>query len=253
MFQTTPALSDDSAADHRARREPMRHRSTFMVPFLAAGVALAVGACSGAAAPQWTYAPTVTPNPPAAVPAAQPAVVVSAPLTAPAAGATPMGASVSLNLTIVTGDMTGKTEWPAYIPSDFSLPANATVTVTITNFDNATPLAKGAESYAKASGIVGDTFTVTPIKSGEPNGAAGPSTTLAALDPAQVSHTFTIAALGINVPIAPKSRETFVIHTGAPGTYAWRCFDPCGMGSSGWGSAMAAKRGYMSGTLTIVG
>lgn len=253
MFQTTPIEGDDQTAERNTRRQPLRRRRAFIVPFLAAGVALAVSACSGAAAPQWTYGPTVTPDPPAGVPAAQPAVAVSAPSTAPAPGAAPAGASLSLNLTIVTGDMTGKTEWPAYIPSDFSLPANATVTVTITNFDNATPLPKGAESYARASGIVGGTFTVTPIKSGEPNGAAGPTTTMAALNPTQVSHTLTIAALGINVPIAPKSRETFVIHTGAPGTYAWRCFDPCGMGSSGWGSAMAAKRGYMSGTLTVVG
>ena len=253
MFQTTPTEGAHPIVGRGAQRQPGRRRRAFIVPFLAAGVALAVGACSGAAAPQWTYAPTVTPDPPAAVPAAQAAVALSAPSTTPAPVAAPAGASVSLNLTIVTGDMTGKTEWPAFIPSDFSLPANSTVTVTITNFDNATPLPKGAESYAKASGIVGGTFTVTPIKSGEPNGAAGPTTTMAALNPAQVSHTFTIAALGINVPIAPQSRVTFVIHTGAPGTYAWRCFDPCGMGTSGWGSAMAAKRGYMSGTLTVVG
>jgi len=41
------------------------------------------------------------------------------------------------------------------------------------------------------------------------------------------------------------------IHTGAPDKYAWRCYDPCGAGPMGWGTAMAARRGFMEGTLTI--
>jgi hypothetical protein len=44
---------------------------------------------------------------------------------------------------------------------------------------------------------------------------------------------------------------TFTIHTGAPGSFSWRCYDPCGDGTTGWGTAMAAVRGYMEGTLTI--
>ena len=44
------------------------------------------------------------------------------------------------------------------------------------------------------------------------------------LDPTTgVSHTFTIAKLGLNVPIAPLSRTTFTFHTGAAGVYDWRC------------------------------
>jgi hypothetical protein len=92
---------------------------------------------------------------------------------------------------------------------------------------------------------------VTPIDVKAPNGSAGKTTTISALDPNAVSHTFTIQALGINVPIAAHARETFTIHTGAPGTYSWRCFDPCGAGTDGWGTAMAAKSGYMEGTLTV--
>jgi heme/copper-type cytochrome/quinol oxidase subunit 2 len=66
-----------------------------------------------------------------------------------------------------------------------------------------------------------------------------------------VWHTFTIPALGINVPIAAHARVIFTIHTGAAGTFTWRCFDPCGAGSNGWGTAMAAMRGFMEGTLTV--
>lgn len=59
-------------------------------------------------------------------------------------------------------------------------------------------------------------------------------------------------ALGINGPIAANARTTFVLHTGAPGTYTWRCLDPCGTGPSGWGGPMSTP-GYMEGTLTVVG
>ena len=225
------------------------------------GLALAVAACSGATAgAAFTFTPVaattstaekVTP-PDAHKPPAM-ATVASAPMAQAAAYAPAPATTTRLDLAIVTGDMIGKTEFPAYVPSNFSLPANATVVVTVTNFDDATPLTGGAKVYATAKGIVGGTFTVTPIDLKDPNGSAGATRTLGALDPAQVSHTFTIPTLGINVPIAAHARVTFTIHTGAPGTYAWRCFDPCGADPAGWGTAMAARRGYMQGTLTVTG
>ena len=156
-----------------------------------------------------------------------------------------------LDLTVVTGNMTGHDEFPAFIPSDFTLPANSTVIITVTNFDDATALPKGSEQYATVSGTVSNAARITPIEAGDPNGSAGPSKSITALDPANVSHTFTIPSLGINVPIAPHARETFTIHTGTPGHYLWRCFDPCGAGPTGWGTAMGAKSGFMEGTLTV--
>jgi hypothetical protein len=53
------------------------------------------------------------------------------------------------------------------------------------------------------------------------------------------------------VPIAAHARVTFTIHTGAAGTFTWRCYDPCGAGSNGWDTAMAAMCGSMEGTLTV--
>lgn len=232
------------------------------LPALGLFTAFAVGACAGSAqgAPTWTFPPVAAV--PAGVTAGAPVQAAAAPAggALAAAASVPNGAPVAsggsgivagLDLTIVTGDMIGHTEYPAYVPSDFTLPANSTVIVTITNFDNATPLPKGSEIYAKVSGTVGGTMTTAPIKAAYPNRAAGPSQTLAALDPAAVAHTFTIAALGINVPIPAMSRTTFTIHTGAPGTYAWRCMDPCGAGATGWGTAMSARAGFMEGTLTV--
>jgi len=156
-----------------------------------------------------------------------------------------------LDLSIVTGDMIGHTEYPAFVPSDFTLPANSTVIVMVTNFDDATPLPKGSEQYAKVIGTLGGVATVTPIRAGDPNGSAGNPKSVTSLKPTDVSHTFTIPALGINVPIAPHARVVFAIHTGAPGHYYWRCFDPCGADPMGWGTAMAARRGFMEGTLTV--
>ena len=154
--------------------------------------------------------------------------------------------SANVNLTVVTG--LGRTgDWPAFVPSAITVPAHATVTFTVTNLDNATAL---PAQFARVKGTVGDTATVAAINPKAPN-VLGQARVITSLDPnTQVGHTFTILALGLNVPIASQSVETFVIHTGAPGVYTWRCYDPCGMGSSGWEGPMGAA-GYMSGTMTV--
>ncbi len=156
----------------------------------------------------------------------------------------------ALYLTVVPPEATGKEDFPAYIPAYFSLPAHATVQVQILNFDDATALPKGAEQFAKVTGTVGEIVKVEPIDLGDPNVPTGPAQAISAMDPGQVSHTFTITKLGINVPVAPKARTTFTLQTGAPGTYDWRCMDPCGTGDSGWGGPMATP-GYMAGKLTV--
>lgn len=241
-----------------------------------AALAIVTG-CAGTTQPTWTEPPAAQALPgPVTAKVAAPAVTAVQAHALPApAGTTAMagmagmsaaggtssaggastagtaGSPLHVNLTIVTGDMIGRTEYPAFIPSDIVLPANSTVVVTVTNFDDATPLAKGTEQYARAQGIVGDSFTVTPIDPKYPNSSAGASTTLTALDPNDVSHTLTAPGLGLNVPIAPHARVTFTIQTGAPGTYVWHCFDPCGAGATGWGTAMKAMSGYMEGTITV--
>ena len=139
----------------------------------------------------------------------------------------------SLYMVIATPDMLGTSDMPAYIPAYASVPSNATVRVEIVNFDDATPLVGGLAVFSKVSGTVGNTITVVPL---DPQNGVG--------------HTFTIAELGLNVPVAPKARTIFTMQTGDPGSYAWRCNDPCGSGGSGWGGAMASP-GYMMGKLTV--
>ena len=173
--------------------------------------------------------------------AAHPSVVAAHPSTAVS----------HYTLSINTPDMLGGTEetGPALVPSNFVLPANTTVDITIVNYDDATPLPAGSKQYAKAYGIVG-TLAVSDLDAVNPN-AVKSARHVKALDPAsEVSHTFTIAALGLNVPVAPQSVTTFRFHTGHRGSYEWRCVDPCGAGDAGWGGAMSAK-GYMVGTVTL--
>jgi nitrous oxide reductase len=134
---------------------------------------------------------------------------------------------------------------PAFVPTDFSVPRNAIVDVSITNFDDATALTGSFIKYAKVTGTVDDTATVTPIDVADPNGpGAGPTQVINSMDPNNVSHTFTIPELGLNVPIWPQARTTFTFRTGKSGTFHWACYDPCG-------GAMGAPR-YMSGDLRVV-
>ncbi len=138
---------------------------------------------------------------------------------------------------------------PAYMPSTFTLPADTTVTITITNFDSATPLPDNAAQYGKAAGIDGNSFSIAPLDPTNPNAKVA-ATKASQVDPANIAHTFTIATLNLNVPIAATSTETFSFHTPAAGTYDWRCMDPCGIGPIGWGGAMSTD-GYMQGHVTF--
>lgn len=154
-------------------------------------------------------------------------------------------------LTIATPHMLGTEVGPALMPATLSLPAHSDVTITITNFDDATALPPGSEQYAVTEGILGP-LSIQAMDPADPN-AAATTTTASRLDPATgVSHTFTVAKLGLSIPIAPRSRTTFTFHTGAAGTFNWQCMDPCGTGPTGWDGAMSTK-GYMTGQVGVCG
>lgn len=138
---------------------------------------------------------------------------------------------------------------PAYLPATFTLPAYTTVTITITNFDDATALPDKYAQYAKASGIDKNSFQSAAMDPTNPNAKVA-STTMSQVEATKVSHTFTIQTLNLNVPIAAKSTTTFSFHTPCC-TSAWRCMDPCGIGPVGWGGAMSTD-GYMQGHVTFV-
>ena len=151
-------------------------------------------------------------------------------------------------ITVVTDDQTGKDGDIAFLPSNLSLPAHATVRIRITNFDDAT--AQKPAKYAHVWGTVGGTIQVQHMMPTMPNMPEHVRTVRGLNPNTQVSHTFTVPGMHLNVPVLASGVTTFVLPTGRPGHYTWQCYNPCGSGKSGWGGAMSMK-GYMSGTITV--
>jgi hypothetical protein len=137
--------------------------------------------------------------------------------------------------------------WPAYMAtSPTALPANTVVTVTIRNFDLGDDAVPANYPMLSVQGTTGG-VAYTQGKS------------YTGLDATHLSHTFTIPALHLNVPIpgdavgdATNVSVTFSFRTPAKaGTYTFQCYVPCGTGSSGFDGPMSTM-GYMRGTITVV-
>jgi len=136
------------------------------------------------------------------------------------------------------------------------LPADATVHVTIYNFDGASGLRNPL--YARPQGVDGNVMTVD-------------GKTMDVLPPDDASHTFAVPAYGLVVPVAPVADDAknqcdyapcamstahrtiqFTFHTGKPGHFRWQCFVPCAAGwIDGFGGPMQTI-GYMDGFLNVV-
>jgi len=137
----------------------------------------------------------------------------------------------------------------------WNLPANATVNVTIYNFDGASGLRN--PYLARPQGMVGNRVLID----------GRPAT---AIDPDDASHTFAVPALGIIVALpgvaddaknqcgfapCPMSNAhrtiKFTFHTTTPGHFRWQCFVPCAAGwVFGFGGPMQTI-GYMDGFLNV--
>jgi hypothetical protein len=137
------------------------------------------------------------------------------------------------------GTFTSKEHWPAMAPSDITFGKGDTVVLTIKEYDDAPTALPAGSPYGTVSG---GTMTV--------NGVAGTAVTNA-----NIAHTFTIAALGINVPLtkAPEggvSTTVFTFTVDKAGSYTWSCMTPCGGGADGMTGSMATK-GWMKGNVTV--
>jgi hypothetical protein len=137
----------------------------------------------------------------------------------------------------------------------WELPANATVHVTIYNFDGDSGLRNPL--YAKPTGIDGGSFSLD----GKPT---------VVINPDDTSHTFAVPAYGLIVPISGVNDNAknqcgyapcalsmahrtiqFTFHTGKAGHYRWQCFVPCAAGwIFGFGGPMQTI-GYMDGFLDV--
>ena len=166
-------------------------------------------------------------------------------------GASASSPSTNLYLSMVSDAMTGKKNYPAFVPSDVTVPAHSTINARIVQFDEgAAALPENLAHYAKITGTVGGSAVTQPITLTDPNNA-GASTTFQELAPTDVSHTFTVDGLTLNVPLPVSSIVSFSFQTGNPGTYTWMCMAPCGTSADGLGVPMG-QTGYMMGTLHVV-
>ena len=136
-----------------------------------------------------------------------------------------------LNLTIVIDPATGA---PRYTPANFTVPKGEVV-VTIINQDM-------GEAWSacpcNVTGTVGNVETV--------NG-----TTMHAVPSDNISHTFDVPVLGINVLVPAQSSVSFTVDFVHSGSFTWVCEMPCGQGTDGASSAPMGEAGWMTGTLNV--
>ncbi len=164
---------------------------------------------------------------------------VAAPSSVP-----PGPATVSESMDILTGKLDGHPGWPRYTHTRWTVRAGETVTLRITSYDDGSAPLTGAQTmYDKVDGTLGGTETVDgrPISS-VPN--------------SDLAHTFTVVALGLNLPIpaAPTGGSvTFVARfvVGRAGSFVWQCYAPCGSGSNSMGGAMSTM-GWMEGLIRVL-
>ncbi len=141
--------------------------------------------------------------------------------------------------------------------TNWTVPANSTVHVTIYQFDSPTGLRNAFLSQIQ--GTVGGTATVD-------------GKTVNAVEPEEASHTFAVPELGVFVPLPGVPEEakhpceeapcepatmdhrtiSFSFHTGKKGRYRWQCFVPCAAGWYFGNGGPMQTLGYMDGFINAV-
>ncbi len=140
----------------------------------------------------------------------------------------------------------------------WQLPADTLINVTIYQYDSGGPLRN--QEFGQVTGTVGNYETVNGKTIRAFNSYSG----------AGVGHTFTVPALGINVPLIANSASTLcgfapchvssahqLIHfsfktPARTGEYHWQCFIPCGLGYLYGNGGPMSTQGFMGGFLDVV-
>ena len=153
-------------------------------------------------------------------------------------------------------------DWVSYGPvTNFKLPANSAITVTIKQYDSGEPITN--DFFAKVRGTIDGTMLLNGKQVSE-------------VDPMAVGHTFTVRGLNsgkkenffLNVPLPAVPDDqmsenegeyinpqtvTFTFITPAEGEYIWNCEFPCGDGTMARFGAAMSSQGYMSGHILVEG
>ena len=194
--------------------------------------------------------------------------------TPPTINYSPYASGGQVNVVLQTdpqNTVTNHPDWVSYFIQDpqtkqwvhttyFEVPAATKVNITILGYDGCTPLRNPV--WGRVTGTIGGVEYV--------NGK--PVSQLNSWAECSVQHTFTMADLGINVPIAsptslaannnlcgtspctsgPHQVVTFSFITPAQGgTFRWQCIVPCGLGYLDGNGGPIATPGYMSGQMEV--
>ncbi len=140
----------------------------------------------------------------------------------------------------------------------FQVPQHTRIDVTIYQYDSGSPLRN--QQLGQVSGTEGDKATLNGKEFSVNNSNEGNG----------VGHTFSIPALGLNVPLSgnngnanlcgaapcttssPNNVIRFSFTTPGPGNYRWQCFVPCGLGFLFGNGGPMATLGYMGGFMKVV-
>jgi hypothetical protein len=198
-------------------------------------------------------------------------IILAAP---PVEDYTPYASGGQVNVVMQTdpqNTVSNKPDWPSYFIQNpqtkqwvhttyFEVPANTRVNMTILGYDGCTPLRNPI--WGQVSGTIGGVEYV--------NGQ--PMSVLNSWSACTVQHTFTMPALGIDVPIAspttlnennnlcgtspctsgPHQVVTFSFRTpDVGGTFRWQCIIPCGLGFLDGNGGPMGTPGYMSGQMEV--
>jgi hypothetical protein len=190
----------------------------------------------------------------------------------PAEDFTTTASARQVNITMQTdpqASVTDKPDWVTYFIKNpqtgawdhttlFKVPAATRVNVTIDGFDGPTPLRN--PEWDQVTGTIGGVEYVNGKAVSNLNSWNG-----------DVQHTFQIAALNLNVPIAaePSSKlcptspcslsqphvvTSFSFMTPATGgVFRWQCIVPCGLGYLDGNGGPMSTFSYMTGEMEVVG
>jgi hypothetical protein len=198
-------------------------------------------------------------------------IILAAP---PVEDYTPYASGGQVNVVLQTdaqNTVTNHPDWVSYFIQNpqtkqwvhttyFAVPANTRVNMTIIQYDGCTPLRNPI--WGHVTGTIGGVETV--------NGA--PVSVLNSWSGCNVGHTFTMPALGINVPLASPTtlsennnlcgtspctsgphevvKFSFMTPT-VGGTFRWQCIIPCGLGYLDGNGGPMGTPGYMSGQMEV--
>jgi hypothetical protein len=140
--------------------------------------------------------------------------------------------------------------------TDWTVPANSIVHVTIYQFD--TPTGLRNPFLSQIQGTIGASATID-------------GKTVSAIEPEEASHTFALPELGVFVPLPGVPEEakhlceeapcepsksdhrtiSFTFRTGKKGRYRWQCFVPCAAGFVNGNGGPMQTLGYMGGFIDV--